>query len=760
MNANRETDQTLPAGCGEIRKLLVANRGEIAVRVMRTARAMGIQTVAVYSDADADALHVREADEAVRLGPASARESYLDIKKVIAAARKSGADAVHPGYGFLSENAAFVSALAEAGIIFVGPPQSAIADMGDKSAAKMRMQAANVPLVPGYHGDDQQDDLLQAEADRMGYPVLIKACAGGGGKGMRVVESAQEFAAALASCRRESRAAFGDERMLIEKYLTQPRHVEVQVFCDSYGSGVYLFERDCSVQRRHQKVLEEAPAPGLTPSLRREMGEAAVRAAREIGYVGAGTIEFLLDAPQPGSESHGAFYFMEMNTRLQVEHPVTEMITGEDLVEWQLRIARGERLPRQQDELTLTGHSFEARLYAEDPDNDFLPATGVLERFRLDLAGGGLTARQVRLDSGVAEGDEVSMHYDPMLAKLISYGPTREQALETMLRALAALEVRGVTTNRAFLSRLAGHADFRAAELDTRFIERHHDSLFPSATLDHDSLAASALLALSRLNEQASHASPSRSTSHSRQPCAGPWERRDGWRNGLPHQVRLALCLPADADTDERSDKVAHIIARRPVTHASLANTHTSDTPPMSDSRGDWQLEVTTHCGDERQTTRHLGRLTRLEGNAIAVTLDGYRRRFQASHAPARGGEVLVLSSAQHSQSGSTPQGESRLLWRRADAVDHARHETQATLNAPMNGTVVAQLVAPGGHVPQGTPLMVMEAMKMEHTLNAPADGEVAQFHFSAGDSVVQGDVLLEFTAAQVEAGKVESDKE
>ncbi|HAR06817.1 MAG TPA: 3-methylcrotonyl-CoA carboxylase, partial [Cobetia sp.] len=315
MNANRETDQTLPAGCGEIRKLLVANRGEIAVRVMRTARAMGIQTVAVYSDADADALHVREADEAVRLGPASARESYLDIKKVIAAARKSGADAVHPGYGFLSENAAFVSALAEAGIIFVGPPQSAIADMGDKSAAKMRMQAANVPLVPGYHGDDQQDDLLQAEADRMGYPVLIKACAGGGGKGMRVVESAREFAAALASCRRESRAAFGDERMLIEKYLTQPRHVEVQVFCDSYGSGVYLFERDCSVQRRHQKVLEEAPAPGLTPSLRREMGEAAVRAAREIGYVGAGTIEFLLDAPQPGSESHGAFYFMEMNTR-------------------------------------------------------------------------------------------------------------------------------------------------------------------------------------------------------------------------------------------------------------------------------------------------------------------------------------------------------------------------------------------------------------------------------------------------------------
>ena len=719
MNANRDTEQHLPTGCGAIRKLLIANRGEIAVRVMRTARAMGISTVAVYSDADANALHVREADEAVRLGPASARESYLDVDKVIAAARLSGADAVHPGYGFLSENATFVQALHAAGIIFVGPPESAIAAMGDKSAAKARMQAASVPLVPGYHGDNQEDGLLKSEADRMGYPVLIKACAGGGGKGMRVVENTVDFQAALESCRRESRAAFGDDRMLIEKYLTQPRHVEVQVFCDAYGSGVYLFERDCSVQRRHQKVLEEAPAPGLTSALRREMGEAAVRAAREIGYVGAGTIEFLLDAPDAGSEQHGAFYFMEMNTRLQVEHPVTEMITGEDLVEWQLRIARGEPLPRQQDELRLEGHSFEARLYAEDPDNDFLPATGLLERFRLDLAGAGLDASQVRLDSGVAEGDEVSMHYDPMLAKLITFGPTREQALEVLLRALAALEVRGVTTNRAFLTRLAAHEDFRTARLDTRFIERHHASLFPVAELDHITVASSALLALSRLAEQASN------EGHSEQ-SASPWARRDGWRNGTRQQIRLALCLPNDADVDENSDKVAHVIARRP--YASAAST-----PPSQ-----WQIEVTTHLSGEATTTTHEGHLDPLSGNAIAVTLDGHRRRQQASHASATGGEVLVLAS---------PHGESRLLWRRADAVNHAQHETQATLNAPMNGTVVAQLVEAGVSVTAGTPLMVMEAMKMEHTMNAPADGQVAQFHFSAGDSVTQGDVLLEFVA-------------
>ncbi|MGL6213851.1 acetyl-CoA carboxylase biotin carboxylase subunit, partial [Billgrantia desiderata] len=446
--------------------LLVANRGEIACRVMRTARAMGLRTVAVYSDADANARHVREADEAVRLGPAAARESYLKVEAVVEAAKRTGAGAIHPGYGFLSENGAFVQALDAAGITFVGPPASAIAAMGDKSAAKARMANAGVPLVPGYHGDDQDDALLKAEADKIGYPVLLKASAGGGGKGMRVVEAPEQFQAALDGCRRESQAAFGDTRMLIEKYLTQPRHVEVQVFCDSHGNGVYLFERDCSVQRRHQKVLEEAPAPGMTAELRREMGEAAVRAAKEIGYVGAGTVEFLLD-------KDGSFYFMEMNTRLQVEHPVTEMITGQDLVEWQLRVAMGEALPLQQEELTITGHSFEARLYAEDPEQDFLPATGRLERFAMDLKGAGLDPRQVRLDSGVETGDVVSMHYDPMLAKLIIHGDDRDQALSTLNRALAALDVQGVVTNRAFLQRLATHPAFRNAELDTRFIEKN-----------------------------------------------------------------------------------------------------------------------------------------------------------------------------------------------------------------------------------------------------------------------------------------------
>ncbi|KAA0018751.1 acetyl/propionyl/methylcrotonyl-CoA carboxylase subunit alpha [Salinicola corii] len=684
-----------------LRSVLIANRGEIACRVMRTARRLGLRTIAVYSDADANARHVREADEAVRLGPAPARESYLDIDKVIAAAQRSGADAIHPGYGFLSENADFVAACEAAGIIFVGPPASAIAAMGDKASAKARMFKAGVPLVPGYHGEAQEDELLREEAGKIGYPVLLKASAGGGGKGMRVVESDREFQAALDGCRRESRAAFGDERMLIEKYLTQPRHVEVQVFCDSQGNGVYLFERDCSVQRRHQKVLEEAPAPDLPPVLRQQMGEAAVRAAQEIGYVGAGTVEFLLDAAaETAQESGSPFFFMEMNTRLQVEHPVTEMITGEDLVEWQLRVAAGLPLPKSQDALTLTGHAIEARLYAEDPDNDFLPATGTLERFGLDLNAGDLTSDRVRLDSGVEAGDDVSMHYDPMLAKLIVHGEDRGQALAEMDRALAALDVSGVTTNRRFLQRLVTHPDFIAARLDTRFIEHHHNALFASEPVSNAEFACAALVALDQLDR----ASDERS----------PWERRDGWRLNAPQHVRLAFAEAEGAPPI-------------PVTATRSA------------SQSTWQLSV------DRDGEQHLeGRLQRLDGDAVAITLDGHRRRLLAHTDPTLDGETIILTAAGF---------ESRLIWRRSDRVDHLPHEVEARLTASMHGTVVALLVEPGQTVEKGTPLVVVEAMKMEHTLSAPAAGAVEAFHFKVGDAVAQGDELLAFATADATEG-------
>ena len=678
--------------------LLIANRGEIACRVMRTARRMGLKTIAVYSDADANARHVREADEAIRIGPAAARESYLNIEAVIDAAKRTGSGAIHPGYGFLSENGAFVKALEEAGITFIGPPASAIAAMGDKSAAKARMANADVPLVPGYHGDNQDDDLLRAEADKIGYPVMLKASAGGGGKGMRVVEKSEAFQAALEGCRRESKAAFGDDRMLIEKYLVQPRHVEVQVFCDRQGHGVYLFERDCSVQRRHQKVLEEAPAPGMTPELRAAMGNAAVRAAQEIGYVGAGTVEFLLDA-SPGQD--GSFYFMEMNTRLQVEHPVTEMITGQDLVEWQLRVAMGESLPCTQEALTITGHSFEARLYAEDPDQDFLPATGKLTRFALDLAGTDLKAEQVRLDSGVESGDTVSMHYDPMLAKLIVHGIDRDAALATLNRALAALDIQGVVTNRAFLQRLATHPafknlGFKNVELDTRFIERHEATLFAAHHYQPEDYASAALLALHQLAQECESNSP--------------WDRHDGFRLNAPRTVRIALHDPKHSQAPEDASPLVVVEGKR----------HPGDP--------EWHLAVNGQTFSAS--------LQPLIGNAVAITLNGHRRRLQAQ----RDGNVLIMVD---------PQGETRLYWQRIDAIDHGQHEVQASFTAPMHGTVVALLVEAGASVEKGIPLMVMEAMKMEHTMTAPTNGRVEGFRFQAGDTVSQGDVLLDFAPSE-----------
>ncbi len=498
-------------------RILIANRGEIACRVIKTCRRLGIRTVAVHSEADANARHVRLADEAYCVGSAASRDSYLRADRIIEVAKRSGAQAVHPGYGFLSENEGFASACAEAGIVFIGPPVAAIRAMGSKSAAKALMQAAKVPLVPGYHGDDQSPAFLQQQADAIGYPVLIKASAGGGGKGMRIVEKREDFAASLASCQREAEASFGDKRVLIEKYLLRPRHIEIQVFGDSHGHIVSLHERDCSAQRRHQKVVEEAPAPGLDAIRRAEMGQAACDAARAVGYVGAGTVEFIVDPS-------GAFYFMEMNTRLQVEHPVTEKITGLDLVEWQLRVASGEALPLKQEQIPLRGHAIEVRVYAEEPEKGFLPSIGQLAHFRKPAE-----SEYLRIDTGVDEGDSVSPYYDPMLAKLIVWDQTRERAIARMLQALGAFEIVGVGNNIAFLSRLIDHAEFRAGTVDTGLIARESEALIPKGQATPDPVFAVASLWIQRHEAQATRARATAGCDpHS------PWGEADGWRlNGV-----------------------------------------------------------------------------------------------------------------------------------------------------------------------------------------------------------------------------------
>ena len=523
-----------------ITTLLVANRGEIACRVMRTAKAMGLTTVAVHSAIDRDARHAREADIRVNLGGAKPADSYLLIDKLIDAAKASGAQAIHPGYGFLSENAGFARAIEDAGLIFLGPPASAIDAMGSKSAAKALMEKAGVPLVPGYHGEAQDVETFRVAAEKIGYPVLLKATAGGGGKGMKVVEREADLAEALQSAQREAQSSFGDSRMLVEKYVLKPRHVEIQVFADQHGNCLYLNERDCSIQRRHQKVVEEAPAPGLSPELRRAMGEAAVKAAQAIGYVGAGTVEFLLDA-------RGEFFFMEMNTRLQVEHPVTEAITGLDLVAWQIRVARGEPLPITQDQVPLNGHAIEVRLYAEDPDNDFLPATGTLDLYRESAAGPGR-----RVDSGVAEGDQVSPFYDPMLGKLIAWGENREEARLRLLAMLDETCVGGVRTNLAFLRRVVGHPAFAAAELDTGFIPRLEPDLMRTPGELPDDFWQQA----GELFVQTEPAKIREDDLHS------PWAKRDGLRFGRPARIGVHLqCngesrlvrIDAAANTGERA---------------------------------------------------------------------------------------------------------------------------------------------------------------------------------------------------------------
>ncbi len=657
-------------------KVLIANRGEIACRVIATCRRLGIATVAVYSDADRNARHVRLADEAIHIGPAAARESYLRGDALLDAARLTGAQAIHPGYGFLSENADFADACAAAGITFIGPPASAIRAMGDKSAAKALMAKAGVPLTPGYHGDQQEPSFLREQADAIGYPVLIKASAGGGGKGMRKVERSEDFVDALASCQREAASAFGNDHVLVEKYVERPRHIEIQVFGDSHGDAVYLFERDCSVQRRHQKVLEEAPAPGMSAERRAAMGKAAVDAARAVGYVGAGTVEFI-------AGPDGDFYFMEMNTRLQVEHPVTEYITGTDLVEWQLRVASGLPLPLRQEQLAIHGHAIEARLYAEDADRGFLPSTGTLRRLRLPAP-----SAHVRVDTGVEEGDSITPYYDPMIAKLIVWDVDRDAALRRMSQALADCQVVGVTTNAGFLRRLVNTDSFAHAKLDTALIEREQAAL--SAAGDTDD-------ALWQLAAVAAVASTAGAGSDARDPHS-PWQAQDGWRLGASAPRVLPL------QQGERR--------------------HTLKVWAQADG---WRVQC-----DDAAPVQVIG-----TANMQGLTVQLGERRWSLQLL--RDGDQLYLFGAdgQHRFTLHDPVGES----------DHAVADGGSLL-APMPGKIVATLVAAGTEVQRGTPLVVLEAMKMEHTLQAPADGTVKGYRAKAGDQVGDGAVLVDFEAA------------
>ena len=661
-------------------RLLIANRGEIACRVMRTAKRLGLHTIAVHSEADEGALHVALADEAQAIGPPAAAESHLNFDAVLAAAKASGAEAVHPGYGFLSENPDFAEACAAAGLVFVGPPTEAIRAMGSKDRAKILMERAGVPVLAGYNGRAQSPKTLEQEATRLGYPLLIKPSAGGGGKGMRRVDRAADFAPALEGACREAAAAFGDARVILEKFLAQPRHIEVQVFADQQGHAVHLFERDCSIQRRHQKVIEEAPAPGLSAKLRAAMGRAAVAAARAIGYVGAGTVEFLVEDK--------LFYFMEMNTRLQVEHPVTEMVTGLDLVDWQLRVAAGEALPCRQADLAITGHAIEARLYAEDPARDFLPAPGRLERLRFPKTG-----RQLRIDSGVREGDEISHYYDPMIAKLIVAGKDRPAALARLARALAATEISGVATNLAFLRRIAAHADYRAGLIDTVFVERHGEALLPAngpvdGGVSDEALALVSLAVLLRRDAEARAAARVSGDPFS------PWQETDGWRLNTE---RLSLL---------RFEGIKE------------------------------PIEVLVHPGPESvrlglgdKEVMAAGRLS--PDGTLEASLDG-----QAFSASLRWHGVdleLEVAGERH-----------RLRLHDPLAAGTGQEAGSNRLIAPMPGKVVQVHVAPGDRVARGDALMALEAMKMEHTIVAPVDGLVAAVHYRADDLVEEGVDLLD----------------
>ena len=664
------------------KKILIANRGEIAVRVARTARAMGVRTVAVYSAADDGAPHVRACDEAIHIGPAPAAESYLRTDKILDAVKRTGAEAVHPGYGFLSENAQFADALDQAGIVFIGPTADTIRAMGSKSAAKDLMESAGVPTTPGYQGADQSIATFKAQAQRIGYPVLLKATAGGGGKGMRLVEQESDLEDALVSAQREAKSAFGDDRFLIEKYIARARHVEVQIFGDGEGNVVHMFERDCSVQRRHQKIIEEAPAPNLPTHARETLLKAGVDAGRAVKYRGAGTVEFLYD------DASEAVYFMEMNTRLQVEHPVSEMITGFDFVEWQLRIAAGEGLPVAQKDIRENGHAFEARLYAENPAQNFAPSIGALTTLRLPT-------HLARVDSGVEENQMITPYYDPMIAKIITHGANREEALGTMRAALTETQVAGLETNAGFLHALADNPAFIAGDISTRFIDDHNDTLFQLADAGPAVWATAALW--------------KRAQSHSGDD--DPWDSLTGFRLNRPHHEIIWI-------EHKGAPAVLRLSKSGGLFHATLE-------PDASAA-------------------------ARREGRAIQTPV-----QFSFSSAMYADGSFRLTVDSETKTAFAAPHGKGLRIWMGARHWDvvfqtplagiSAHHSSEGSLTAPMPGVVTVLSAAPGDAVEAGAPLLIMEAMKMEHSIKAPFDGVIKTYKFKPGDQVKDGDLLVEF---------------
>ena len=681
-----------------IKKLLIANRGEIACRIIKTAKAMGVRTVALYSDADVDARHVALADESFYLGGSAPADSYLKADLILDIAKKSGAQAIHPGYGFLSENAEFARKCEQAGVIFVGPSSEAIDSMGSKSAAKDIMGAANVPLVPGYHGDGQDDDLLVKEANKMGFPLLIKAAFGGGGKGMRIVENSAEVLENIHSARREAISSFGNDKLLMERYLRQPRHVEVQVFADSHGHCIYLSDRDCSIQRRHQKVVEEAPAPGLSDELRIKMGDAAVAAAKAIDYCGAGTVEFLLD-------TDGSFYFMEMNTRLQVEHPVTEMVTGQDLVKWQLMVASGAQLPLSQDEVRIHGHSFEVRIYAEDPQNEFLPASGKLNFLREPEQ-----SKFVRIDSGIRENDVISNFYDPMISKLIVWDETRPRALQRMVHSLQSYQISGLKHNIEFLAKITEHKAFSEANFSTDFIERYGDELIGRSPLQSQESASNDeqnALALAALYQLCARKVAAKACAINSNDPYSPWGTVSGFRLNSTSTHRISLL--DDNHQIQHIDVSELLVAGQSVYQVNIdENTYTLK-GELIDEILHAEIAVKKHNGNDAS------------GHKVKVPVSQVEDDFT----------LFINTTSYHYRAIQTE-------------LEEEQECLEDKLKAPMNGTIVTHLVQKGDAVTAGQGLMVMEAMKMEYTIESPFDGLVSAFFFEPGELVTDGTILLE----------------
>ncbi|KAH7661479.1 3-methylcrotonyl-CoA carboxylase alpha subunit protein [Dioscorea alata] len=697
-----------------IEKILIANRGEIACRIMRTARRLGIRTVGVYSDADRESLHVRSADEAVRIGPPPARESYLNASAIVEAARRTGAQAIHPGYGFLSESANFAQLCQSEGLTFIGPPVSAIRDMGDKSASKRIMNAAGVPLVPGYHGDEQSIDYLKAEAEKIGYPILIKPTHGGGGKGMRIVQGPDEFVEALLGAQREAAASFGISTILLEKYITQPRHIEVQVFGDKHGNVVHLYERDCSVQRRHQKIIEEAPAPNVVKEFRSHLGEAAVSAAKAVGYHNAGTVEFIMDT------TSGQFYFMEMNTRLQVEHPVTEMIVGQDLVEWQIRVANGEPLPLTQAEIPLRGHAFEARIYAENVPRGFLPATGKLHHYHPVSV-----SPTVRVETGVAEGDTVSMHYDPMIAKLVVWGENRNAALVNLKNCLLNFQVAGLPTNINFLQRLANHWAFAQGVVETHFIEKFKNDLFLDSSEEvakaHNAAKVSAALVAACICDREHITSKELFAA-----CTGGDRLLPLWYTNPPfrmhHPAKRTVELEWDKEQIDESQEVFKFI----ITY-QLDGSYLIEQAEDGNSCG-WEIKV-VHLGNNEFRVNMDGQHTHV---TLALYSQDSMRHLHIWHDEHYHHYSQIIKLERGNDDGS--QHKSRF-----EVTSHPK----GSVLAPMAGLVVKVLVENGASVEGGQPVLVLEAMKMEHVVKSPNAGYVDGLQVAVGQQVNDNSVLF-----------------